>query len=151
MTWFTSIYNFITNTKPPAKELGHVYNVERENFDGLRIFHIDLVRDFGYPFHCKDKTSRNDGRSGEDFMELLVLPAIKDKRYDVVIVNLTSIHGIAANWLEGAFSYLISKHGVPIETLREKLYIVPEYDECCAWNYINKAIPLQTFSKGCYR
>lgn len=160
MSWFKNFFDIICNNKNFAEvicnvkfedNLQHVFNVQRDNFDNLRIKHIDLVKDFWYPFHGRDKTSRNNGRSGEDFMEKLLLPAIENKNFDIVIVNLNNVSGVSSSWLEGAFSYLVSKHGISVEVLREKLYITPEFEERSSWAYINTAQILQNFSKGGYR
>ncbi len=147
MNWFKRLVAFITNEPTPMKELEHIHNVERDNFDYLVIFYISLKKDFPEALG----TYKCARESGEKFANKHLLPALLDDNYDIVMIDLAS-YGLPVSWLEAAFGSLISKHGIKIETSREKLYITkPAREQYMVWRCLNRAIPLQNTSKGCYR
>ncbi|MBF5043163.1 DUF4325 domain-containing protein [Aggregicoccus sp. 17bor-14] len=93
----------------------------------MSIEYIDLGKD--YSKHLGPRYKRDGNNSGEQFREKVLEPAFLN--HDQVVVNLDSIVGYSASFLEEAFGGLVRKHGlssvqekVRFDTIK-RLYLVP--------------------------
>lgn len=93
----------------------------------MSVLHIDIGNDFARHLGARYRT---DGKnSGEEFREDVLEPAFA--KNDLIVIDLDSIGGYSASFMEEAFGGLVRRFGLP--TVNEKLrfdaikraYLVP--------------------------
>lgn len=101
---------------------------------------IDVGKDFSY---FPGGRFLSDGEySGEEFRENILVPALKDKNIDKVILIMDTAAGYGSSFLEEAFGGIIRKHGkeLDLKKLEEKMSIKSELDyDIAIWGYIKDA------------